>query len=70
MMGKTIGSVGWVRTTDQQLNRLLLYRLSYHGTFLTLAGLVRFELSMQLLTACSLSKGVLLTTQPRLLHFI
>ena len=38
-----IGSPTWARTTDQQINSLLLYRLSYWGIYLE--HRVRFELT-------------------------
>ena len=59
------GSPTWVRTTDQQINSLLLYRLSYQGIFLTtvlyiilphiaiflfLEETVRFELTVHIAT--------------------
>ena len=33
-MLQKLGSPTWARTTDQQINSLLLYRLSYWGTHL------------------------------------
>ena len=31
VLSRLIGSPTWARTTDQQINSLLLYRLSYWG---------------------------------------